>query len=100
MFKKYKFSGRFGVYFFTRYVSMYGYIPWVQSMALSRVHKMALKSLAVPATSAPVEHMFSSRGTFICATTQGRILKQFAFSLSAMLTCRNVLTCNDESDLN
>ena len=35
-----------------------------QSVVLPRIHEVALKALAVPATSAPVERVFSSGGMF------------------------------------
>ena len=34
-------------------------------MALPRLHEVALKALAVPATSAAVEHVYSCGGMFV-----------------------------------
>jgi len=56
MFKKYKFSGYLVSVFSARYLFsvvrhlgiFYG---WVQSVALSRLHKVALNSLSLPTTS-------------------------------------------------
>ena len=61
---------------------------WAQhANSLPRLHEIALKALSVPAASAPVERVFSSRGMFMRphrARLSNRMLSDLVF-----LKCKN-----------